>query len=163
MENKITLHDVVDSLIYIRDHVLTDENIESVSSIIDKMSIFVGGIYQWISKEDVPDELYIEAKSRNIELETHTLMSGDRSLWDNMMNSFAERDLPDISIEGLLDAISFIRDHLTQGDDILQDLSALFQSLLTVKDYSEQEEESSSRTLEMSKHGVDTLYQELTQ
>ena len=167
----VSIQEVVDALVTIRDQIVTDENIDTVVGVIDKMKTMLYSIYTWISKEDLPKEDILKVASEaGITDEMNAIVNlpeeGSRNIsswWNSFTSVFAGREAAPFSVTGLIGAIVFIRDHLAKSDTILSDITSLFEALQTVQFFSDQEDEdTSARSLDFDKAKVTELYQQLT-
>lgn len=175
-ERSISIQDAVDALLLIRDSIVTDDNIGTVVGIVEKMEILLTSMYNWF-QDDAPsqEELLDIAEEEGVVEETEQIlplleesMTDDDSEDSRGFGEWWKRvfsgDTKEIfSLQGCMEAITFIRDHLELSDDILQDLSALFDALRTVELFKQQEEDSDeqSRSLLMNQAGVEDLYKSL--
>lgn len=165
---KIKLSEVEAALVFLRDHVLTDQNITTVFAVVDKMSVMFGTIYDGIKgilkkdtieqgdisgapaeTEELFSELQVRAKERGLE---HEVEPFKNDLIDNTYvvrntahllgldsEERASRDI--ISIDSILDAIQFLSTHTQTVGSILEDLQKIFESFSQVTIWKEQQDE----------------------
>lgn len=163
-----TSHDVqsvIEALQIIRDNILTDENLNTAKGVIDKMSELLLGVYDWFINSSVEEEELLEAATEaGVEEETRSLVTPlfqnePNAVWSDIEQAF-EGTSRGITMSGVLEAIQFIRDHLSKSDDILSDIMKIVDALKQIKLYSE--EEGDSRSLDIDREGLRTLYDDLT-
>jgi len=159
----ISVDDVLSALITIRDNILTDENITTTKSVIDKMSELMFSIYSWINRDSVTlSDIEKDISDTDVEAETRALFNPEAlTVLDSVKDLFYNKDNePIVTIGGLIDAIRFIKTHLSKSDDILNDIIKIMTSLQTVQLFDKKHNDSRG-VLEIDRENLRSLYNEL--
>ncbi|MCP3686625.1 MAG: hypothetical protein GY861_28640 [bacterium] len=143
----ITIDDVVSAIKILRDGIVTDENLSTVVGVVDKMKSLLLSIYRKANKvydgTTVDASVVAMAKARGLEKELISVLNGFNAKrgsagWRELRELIGNEKWEDtgarsISIDGFLDALMFLRDHMSQADDILSDVYKLFEAVKTVE------------------------------
>jgi len=146
-ERTLTQEDIFNSLVFIRDHIVTDENIQSVKDVISQMTQLLKSVYVAVKKTPLDAEnVYQEAQNREMDIETYDMLNplfeqDENPLWNYISQQISEEDEEEmsrgVSVDGLLDVVAFIKDHIVIVDNIMTTLSTLFTSLQDIQSSNE--------------------------
>ena len=159
-DDRITVDEVIQALVYVRDHVLTNENFNTVKSIITNFKKLVSRIYDKI--EDIDDDY-----SQKIDQDDLISRTIDMFYEDESVINFALMNTDDTTNDDIVKTsyaneivsfINFVKSCFQTGDDILDDILKIIQSFTVVQDYDED-----SRTLEIHKLGLQDIYTSIRQ
>jgi len=164
-DRNITVQDVAESLVVIRDQIITDENIDTVVGIVQQMTSMLYNIYEWIRNDSLSDEDISDiddpAKRALMSELKDEMDSSSRSLsdWVNVVKSLFEKTkstVSDFNTDNLINAIEFIQMHLRSSDDMLKDIITLFNNLHVVQNY----QGYPTRSVELDHYNVRELFHE---
>ena len=140
----LTLHDMCNALITLRDKVITDQNLSTLKSVVQKMTQLLIELSNGLTHEDI-QSLESEFTSRGLQEEFSLL----QTLMDHPFIQSLRTTKTQISIQGIIEAATFIQSHIKTTASIIDDIKELLQALADVTLFTTQSpDDISSRSLD---------------
>ncbi len=183
----ITLQDVEQALVFIRDHIITDETVGTLFGAVNKMSgMFVDiyfGLKTWFDKgEDFEQINKLQEAAAEVDVAgvidpiIRAIREDEQNpLLDDLKKTLAIEEAVEgktsrsiVSFEGILEAIMFLVEHIKTTGDVLQDVHSVVQAVSKIQNFKEQpveesDEQASGRAIgqpEFNDGELNDLYQE---
>ena len=150
-----------ESLTFIRDHIVTDENLTSVVGVVNKMAAFLTDIYTWLDHSQETESLNKEqtALLNSLQDATHPVAPALRTLM--MTSDVTSREIKMPTITGIMDALDFIAAHLKSAGEMVTDIYHIFDSVKNAKEYQPDNTENQARSIRRLSQKDQDLYREL--
>ncbi len=182
----ITLQDVEQALIFIRDHIITDETVETFFGAVNKMSAMFTEVYfglkSWFDKGEAFENITkLQNETTEVDIDhvidplIRAIREGEQDpLLDDIKKSLAIKNVTEhkqsramVSFEGVLGAIMFLVKHIKTTGDILEDVHSIVQAVSKIQNFKEQpvdgDDKTNGRSIEQPQfedNELNALYQE---
>ena len=146
----LTITDIFHALITIRDRVITDENLTTCKRVIDTMTQLLIDIANGYSNADLT-AIESEMMSRGLESEYNLF----KEICSHPFVQSLKTKASSITIQGIIDAASFIQTHLKTTVSLFDDLKELLSALEQVSIFKSTNESTRSIIDESARYPED--------
>lgn len=133
------LTDVFNALITIRDRVITDENLTTLKRVIDTMTELMLSLHQGVTQENI-STLETEFSSRGLQQQFSLI----KEIINHPFIQSLSNKVENVSLQGMIDAITFIQTHIKTTENLVADLRELLESLSCIEVYKTQDNSTES-------------------